>query len=118
MDMTQRVPEMRSSVQSYRYILEGRRSPSKMASLQAQAEAQTTTHSHSYGHPHTQSHAATDATNNQSSAKSHAHMLLSQQQNSPFPPYFSKIVHPLFQKLHVRGVTPDDRIAIIAEVHR
>ena len=34
----------------------------------------------------------------------------------PFPPYFSKVVHPLFHEMHVKGNTPDDRIAIICEV--
>jgi hypothetical protein len=34
----------------------------------------------------------------------------------PFPAYFSKCIHPLFQRLHLLGVTPDDRISIICEV--
>lgn len=33
-----------------------------------------------------------------------------------FPDYFSRVVHPIFQMLHVKGVSPDDRIVILCEV--
>lgn len=119
-DMTQRDPNNRSSVQSYRYILEGRRSPNKMATYQQNLENNSC------------DDAATDDPSLRPnilsplppgppvptplSSKLHAQQMNNIQQSSPFPSYFSKIMHPLFQKLHVRGVTPDDRIAIIAEV--
>ena len=34
----------------------------------------------------------------------------------PFPAYFASTIYPVFHLLHTRGVTPDDRIAILCDV--
>jgi hypothetical protein len=117
-DMTQRDPTNRSSVQSYRYILEGRRSPSKMASYQQsmQNSAVNEDSSIAVNDPSNTSLLSPSKGDNAVSSKVHQTQISNLQALSPFPSYFSKICHPLFQKQHVRGVTPDDRIAIIAEV--
>jgi WD40 repeat protein len=35
--------------------------------------------------------------------------------DTAFPQYFESMLHPLFLRLHYKGITPDDRIAIICD---
>ena len=92
-DMTQRDPEKRTSVRNYRHILEGRRDPSTLiardSSTSAVATAGETTPPYVYD----------------------------KSPQDVFPDYFSRVVHPIFQMLHVKGVSPDDRIVILCEVN-
>jgi hypothetical protein len=105
-------------VQSYRYILEGRRSPNKMATYQQLLQSsggENGTDNTGGGTPGPETTPLHISSTPQVSSRVLLAQISSQQAASPFPSYFSKIIHPLFQKLHVRGITPDDRIAIIAE---
>jgi phosphoinositide-3-kinase regulatory subunit 4 len=36
-------------------------------------------------------------------------------ESAPFPPYFSTCIHSLFQRMHLLGITPDDRVALMCE---